>query len=82
MISNEKRYNINEYSIVLYLIIAISIWIKKPDLLFNENGTVKEFGVGKNKTVFYYPILLVFLAIMIYILFYSYNQRRSFINIE
>ena len=74
--------NYIKYSIVLYLIIAIFIWIKKPNLVFNDNGTVKEFGVGKNKTIFYYPIILVFLAIIIYILFYSYNQRRSFINIE
>ena len=68
-----KLDNYIKYSIVLYLIIAIFIWVKKPCLIFTKNGVVKEFGVGKNKTVFYYPIILVFLSMTIYILFYSYK---------
>ncbi len=56
-------------SIVIFTTIAITIQYFKPSVMFNENGLMREFGVGyKNKTVFYYPIVLIFIAVVVYIL--------------
>uniref|UniRef100_A0A6C0EIH1 Uncharacterized protein n=1 Tax=viral metagenome TaxID=1070528 RepID=A0A6C0EIH1_9ZZZZ len=54
-----------KYSIIMYLIISIYVWIRKPSLLF-YNGKVKSFGIGRNKTIFYYPLLMIVSAIVIY----------------
>ena len=54
-----------KYSIIVYMIISIYIWVTKPSLLF-YNGRVKSFGIGRNKTIFYYPLLMIVIAIVIY----------------
>jgi hypothetical protein len=54
-----------KYSIIVYMIISIYIWVTKPSLLFN-NGRIKNFGIGRNKTIFYYPLLMIVIAIVIY----------------
>ena len=54
-----------KYSIIIYLVISIFIWMQKPKLMFNNNN-IKSFGIGVNKTIFYYPLVMIVLAIIIY----------------
>jgi hypothetical protein len=54
-----------KYSIIIYLAISIFIWMQKPKLMFNNNN-IKNFGIGVNKTIFYYPLVMIVLAIIIY----------------
>jgi|SaaInlStandDraft_1057018.scaffolds.fasta_scaffold74184_2 hypothetical protein len=56
-------------SILLYVIIGMVLWLIKPSLMFNSNGSVKSFGVQEDQTIFYFPIVLIFMAIIIYIIF-------------
>ena len=52
-------------SIVIFIVIAITIQYYKPSVMFNEKGEMREFGVGNDKkTVFYFPIVLVFIALI------------------
>jgi hypothetical protein len=55
------------YGIFIYIFSLIILWIAKPSLCFNEEGKVKNWGVGKNKTM--YPIFIISLSISIISLF-------------
>jgi hypothetical protein len=54
-----------KYSVIIYLAISVFIWMQKPKLMFNNNN-IKSFGIGVNKTIFYYPLVMIVLAIVIY----------------
>ena len=48
-----------KYSILIY-IISISIYILlRPSLTFNNNGSLKEFGVSNDKNNTIFPLWLV-----------------------
>jgi len=66
-----------KYSVITFVCIAIFIWIKKPKSIFDVNGKVRQFGIGINKTIFYYPFLLIVIAISCYYIFYSFYLRKS-----
>lgn len=71
MIINSKDYL--KYSIILFLLISIIIWNKKPKLIFDNNNNIKQFGTGKNKTIFYFPFLIVIIAIIIFFIFNMFH---------
>jgi len=52
--------------ILIYSIIAVSLWYKKPKVMFNKDGTMKPFGTGRQKTLFSYPVVLCLVAILLY----------------
>lgn len=62
--------NNNNLSIIIitYILISLLIYNLKPDIMFDKNGTMKQFGVGKNKTVIYFPFVLIVLAIIIFLI--------------
>ena len=55
-----------KYSVIIYLVISIFIWMQKPKLMFNNNNNIRSFGIGVNKTIFYYPLVMIVFAIIIY----------------
>ena len=55
---------------ILYLMVAIGLYYIKPEIMFKD-GKIKQFGVGKNKTIFYYPMILIIISIILYISVYS-----------
>lgn len=65
MIINFENYL--KYTIIIYLVVAIVIWIQKPKLMF-KNNSIKQFGTGKNKTILYYPFVIIIIGLGIYIL--------------
>ena len=54
--------------IAIYLLIVFSILYSKPKFIFNEEGNLKEFGTGKNKTVFSLWFIFLIGAIVSYII--------------
>ena len=66
-----------KYSIIVFIIISILIWIKKPKLIFDNNGNIRNFGIGNQKTIFYYPLVLIVLAISIYYIFLNLYLRKG-----
>lgn len=57
------------YVIAIYIAISYIIWIYKPAIFFNGDGTMKSFGLGEGQTVFYYPMILIFLSIIVFYIF-------------
>ncbi len=65
-------FNINspvQNAIYIYLINIILILYLRPPLFFTTNGNIKSFGIGKDKTLINFPIYIVTIGIISYILF-------------
>lgn len=58
------------YSVVVYVMSMILLFISKPDLAFESNGELRTFGVSEKKdTIYSVGVLAVTMAIVIYYLF-------------
>jgi hypothetical protein len=56
-------------AIYIYLINIILILYLRPPLFFTTNGSMKSFGIGEDKTLINFPIYIVTIGIISYILF-------------
>ena len=61
--------------IVAQILLAVSLFCKKPPQLFNSDGSVKSYGTGKDQTL--YPVFLVILipSIILYVLLVTKNNE-------
>ncbi len=56
-------------TISIFLIIYIVFMVMKPAFLFNKDGSIRHFGLGKrNSTIIPIWLFVIILAIMIYIM--------------
>jgi len=63
--------------IFIYLCLSIGLFILKPVIMFNNDGTMKKFGIGYEKTIFYYPYVIVIIALLLYIFGQSLSMRND-----
>ena len=61
--------------IIAQILLAITLFYKKPIQLFNSDGSVKSYGTGKDQTL--YPVFLVILipSIVLYVFLVSKNNE-------
>ena len=45
------------------------IMLSKPSVIFEKNGTLREFGIGYDKTMFSFGVFSVVLAIISFYIF-------------
>ena len=61
------RENATLFAIILFLIMFVSIQMMKPACLYNNDGSIREFGVGyRNKTIMPIWLLSLILGILSY----------------
>ena len=71
--------NINLVSIVLFLVFFIAIMLTKPAFIFDKYGKPRQFGLGyKNKTVIPIWLIIIFLAIISYLIVLFYLNYKKF----
>lgn len=71
--------HITNLSILLFLIIYVVINLMKPSFLYNNDGSLREFGLGlKRKTVIPVWILSIFLSILSYFVLMYYSSPLSY----
>ena len=58
--------------IFIYLFIAMLIIYIRPRYIFNDDGSLKQFGTGPSETLLYYPIVLVLIAVILFYLSKSF----------
>jgi len=62
------RNNLTSFSILLFVIIFAIIQLVSPAFLYNEDGSLREFGLGtKKKTVLPIWLFAVIIAILSYL---------------
>ena len=72
--------NINLVAIILFLCFFIVIITTKPGFIFDKYGKPREFGLGyKNKTVIPIWLMVIFLAIISYLIVLFYLNYKKFI---
>lgn len=68
MLRTFTRNNIILVSIVIFLIIFGIVQLIKPSFIYNNDGTLREFGIGyKNKTILPLWLFSIVLGILTYI---------------
>ena len=79
MYRNIIRQNVTLVSIILFITIFSMIQLSKPRFLYNNNGSIREFGVGyKNKTILPIWLLSLVLGIMCYLIVMYYIANPKF----
>ena len=62
------RENATLFAIILFLILFTTIQMMKPACLYNNDGSIREFGVGyRNKTIMPIWLLSLILGILSYL---------------
>lgn len=57
------------YSVLFYVLLIVLMIVSKPSVMFEENGNIKPFGIGDEKTMFSLGVFTVVLAIISFYLF-------------
>ena len=73
------RQNIHYLSIILYFIIFSILVTSKPAIIFNEDGSIKQFGIGyQNKSVIPMWLTVILVSIFSYlIIFYLITHSHK-----
>ena len=70
------RENPTLFAIILFLCWFYFLQALKPSFLYNNDGSIREFGVGyKNKTILPVWFLSIILGILSYIVVLFYSTR-------
>ena len=51
---------------IIYILILLLVIYLRPSIMFFEDGSLKDFGIMKGKTVFPLWVFVILLAILIY----------------
>ena len=57
------------YAILLYILLMTLIYTVKPKLIFNNDGTIKNYGVKNKDTIYSLGVISVVLAIVSFYFF-------------
>lgn len=52
-------------SILLYLVLVLAYVAVRPSLSYNEDGSLKPFGVGRGHTLFPLWVIAVMMAVVV-----------------
>ena len=74
MFSFHRRLILSSAFFVLTMLLLATT---KPSILFNDDGTIKEFGIGEDKTIY---SLGVFVVAMCLIVFYVFSMIDLMFN--
>ena len=73
MLRTFTRNNTTLVSIVIFLVIFGIVQLLKPSFLYNNDGSLREFGVGyKNRTILPLWLFSIVLGILTYVLVLYY----------
>jgi uncharacterized membrane protein YozB (DUF420 family) len=68
MLRTFTRNNTTLVSIIIFLVIFIIIQMLRPAFLYNNDGSLREFGIGyKNKTIVPLWLFSIILGILCYV---------------
>lgn len=73
------RKNINSFAILIFLALFLLINYVRPGFLYNNDGTLREFGLGfRRKTVLPIWLISIILGILSYLLVLYYITLPKF----
>ena len=78
MLRSFIRNNITLSAMIIFLVIFGMIQLIKPSFLYNQDGSIRQFGIGyKNKTILPIWLLSIILGILSYlfVMYYLVHNR-------
>lgn len=57
------------YSTAFYVLFMVLLFVSKPSVMFDNNGNLREFGVGYDKTMFSFGLFTVVVAVLSFYMF-------------
>jgi quinol-cytochrome oxidoreductase complex cytochrome b subunit len=78
IIRNLIRNHVNATAIIIYIILFSLILFIKPNFLFNKDGSLRQFGLGKSKkTVIPVWLIAIILSVLSYfsVLYYLTSPK-------
>lgn len=66
-----------QWVMLAYLATGFALWYWKPQIMFNEEGKMKPFGTGSGSTVFSYPIVLIWFAMLFFFTYELIEGRKT-----
>ncbi len=57
------------YAILFYILLIVLIIISRPSIMFESDGSIKQFGIGEEKTMFSLGVFTVILAVVSFYIF-------------
>jgi len=70
------RNNLAGAAIVLYVVVFMSVQYMNPSFLYNEDGSLREFGIGySSKTILPIWLVAILLGILSYVTVYYISLR-------
>ena len=77
---NYVRQHFVSFIIFIYFCLFLFTIYIKPNIIYNENGTLKHFGIGyKNKTIFPLWLISILYAIISYFIVLLYISFNKFV---
>lgn len=52
------------YSLLFYVLLMILVFVSKPSIMFDKTGSIKQFGIGDDKTMFSLGVITSVVAII------------------
>jgi hypothetical protein len=63
--------------LIIFIIINFGVYYYKPQICFDSNGNLKEFGSGETKTIFPFWLITLVISLLIYV--YVCVQKDDFV---
>lgn len=57
------------YSLLFYILLLLLIISMKPSIIFNKDGSLKNFGLEKNETIYSLGVAVIIIAILSFYIF-------------
>lgn len=67
-----------KYSILLFIAAAFILWCQKPRIMFDGEGQMRPFGIGRAKTIFYFPFVILLFGMIVYFVCLNLSMRTRF----
>ena len=73
------RKNINSVAIIIFIVVFVFIQYLQPSFLYNKDGSIKHFGMGRrNKTILPIWLLTFIIAMFSYLVVLYYLTFPKF----
>ena len=55
-------------TLIAFILICLSIFYLKPKIMFNNEGSFKQFGLTKEKTIYPFWLVCIITGLIVYLL--------------
>ena len=54
-------------TLIIFVLLSIAVYYLKPPIMFNQDGSFKQFGLTRDKTIYPYWLSCLTIGIIVYL---------------